>query len=222
MTKEERVIHYLDLASMPEYLPYNTSRLMQELDISHDDINNLRQKMESELSLKPTEKRDILVKKVIKPLLKKYGFSTAGRDWRRDIGDTYIIIHMMSSQFNGSVNGVSFRFHISASPKDAIRDKLSDQWIYNQNCQLMQFDFLPYCGMLSPYYRGDSYRIDGYKNYLPTDMPIADICKQIDEDFDKYILPELCAIGSYEEFLELRAKNWNGVRRRKYVCCAIT
>lgn len=37
-------------------------------------------------------------------------------------------------------------------------------------------------------------------------MPIADICKQIDEDFDKYILPELCAIGSYEEFLELQAK----------------
>lgn len=117
MTKEERVMHYLDLISMPEYLPYDVSHFKQELGISSDDISNFRQKMENELSLRPTEKRDILVKKVIKPLLKKYGFSTAGRDWHRDIGDTYIIIHMMSSQFNGIVTGVSFRFHISASLK---------------------------------------------------------------------------------------------------------
>lgn len=206
MTKEERVIRYFELASMPEYFHYNTSHIMKKLDISAEDADNYRQKLESELSLKPIEKRDIVVKQVIKPLLKKYGFSTAGLNWHREIDDSYIIIHMMNSQFNSILAGARFRFHISASKKDEIRNKLSEQWIYNQEYELQQFDFLPYCGMLSPFYSPAMYQIDGYKNFLPTDTPVEDICRQMGEDFEKYILPELCAIKSYEEFLELRAQ----------------
>lgn len=206
MTKEERVIRYFDLASMPEYLPYDTSGIMKKLDISSADVENYRQKLESELSMKPTEKRDVVVKQVIKPLLKKCGFSTAGLDWHRETDDSFIIIHMMNSQFNSIATGVSFRFHISAVKKDEIRHKLSDQWVYNQRDDIRQFLFLPYCGMLSPYCSGDMYKIDGYKNFLPTDTPVEDICRQIGEDFEKYILPELCAVKSCEDFLELRAR----------------
>lgn len=179
MTKEERVIRYLDLASMPEYLPYDTSSIMKKLDILPADVDNYTQKLVSELSLKPTEKRDIVVKQVIKPLLKQYGFSATGLDWHREIDDSY---------------------------KDEIRKKISNQWIYNQECELNQFNFLPYCGMLSPYYSSDMYQIDGYKNFLPTDTPVEDICRRIGEDFEKYILPELCAVKSYEDFLELRTQ----------------
>lgn len=206
MTKDERVIRYLDLASMPDNIKFDTSHFMKELDISNDDIDSYRQKIESELSLKPTEKRDFVVKQVIKPLLKKYGFTTSGLDWHRAIDDSYIIIHMMNSQFNSIATGTSFRFHISVSKKGEIRDKLSKQWMYNQSCDLKQFDFLPYCGMLSPYYFGDMYQIDGYKNYLPSDTPVEDICAQIEEDFGKYILPKLCELRSYEDFLDLRTQ----------------
>lgn len=182
MTKEERVIRYFDLASMPEYFPYDTSNIMKRLDITDDDVENYRQKLESELSMKPTDKRDVVVKQVIKPLLKKCGFSTAGLDWHREIDDSFIIIHMMNSQFNSIVTGASFRFHISAVKKGEIRNKLSNQWIYNQECELNQF------------------------NFLPTDTPVEDICRQIGEDFEKYILPELCAVKSYKDFLELRTQ----------------
>ena len=153
--------------------------------------------------MRPTEKRDIVVKQVIKPLLKKHGFTTSGMDWRRGIEDGYVIIHMMNSQFNDIYTGVSFRFHISAVKKDEIRDKLSNQWIYNQTCDLRQFAFLPYCGMLSPYYSGDMYTIDGYKNYLPSDTPVEEICGQIGVDFEKYILPELCKVQCYDDFMQL-------------------
>ena len=71
MTKEERVIRYFDLASMPEYLPYDTSGIMKKLDISPADVENYRQKLVSELSMNPAEKRDVVGKKGIKPLLKK-------------------------------------------------------------------------------------------------------------------------------------------------------
>lgn len=205
MTKEERVIRYLELASMPEYLPYDTSDLREELEITEEDVLEYRQKLERELSLKPVEKRDIVVKQVIKPALKRCGFSTAGLDWRRETGDAVIFIHMQNSQFNDIANGARFRFHISASKKEEIREKLSNQWMYNQGLALKQFDFLPYCGMLSPYYAGDMYKIDGYKNYLPTDTPVEDICRQIGEDFERYILPPLCEAATYEDFQKLRA-----------------
>ncbi|MDE6128567.1 MAG: DUF4304 domain-containing protein [Lachnospiraceae bacterium] len=205
MTKEERVIRYFELASTPEYLPYDTGDLRKELNITEEDISGYRQKLESELSYRPVEKRDIVVKQVIKPALKKCGFSTSGLDWRRETEDAYIIIHMQNSQCNDIANGAGFRFYISASKKDEIREKLSDQWMYNQGLDLKQFDFLPYCGMLSPYYSGDMYKIDGYKDYLPTDTPIEDICRQIGEDFETYILPPLCALTSYEDFQKLRA-----------------
>ncbi len=204
MTKEERVARYLDLASRPENLPYSTKHFMQELELSEDDIFEYQQKLESELSMRPVKKRDIVVKQVIKPLLKKNGFTTSGLDWRRELEDSYMIIHMMNSQFNGVSTGVSFRFHISVTKKDEIRDKVSNQWIYNQTSDLRQFNFLPYCGMLSPYYSGDMYRIDGYKNFRPADTPVEEICRQLEEDFGKYILPKLCEVQSCEDYLELK------------------
>lgn len=205
MTKEERVIRYFELASTPEYFPYDTSNLREGLGVTEEDIVDCRNKLESELSYRPVEKRDIVVKQVIKPALKKYGFSTSGLDWHRETEDAVILIHMMNSQFNSILCGARFRFHISASKKDEIREKLSRQWMYNQERELNQFDFLPYCGMLSPYYDSGMYKIDGYKNYLPADTPIEDICSQIREDFESYILPPLCEITSYEDFQKLRA-----------------
>lgn len=206
MTIEERVIRYFDLASMPENLFYNTDHLKQELDISEDDIESYRKKMENELSMKPVEKRNIVVKEMIKPLLKKFGFTTKGVDWYLETDDSYVIIHMHNMQFSSIITGGCFRFHISVSPKNNIKEKINNQWIYNQGYELKQFDFLPYCGMLSPYYHGDCYQIDGYKDYLPTDVPVEDICAQIGKDFGEYILPELSRVRSYEDFIDLRVK----------------
>lgn len=205
MTKDERVEQYLDLASEPEMLPRDTGSYMVQLDITDADIEAYRQKKELALSFRPAEKRNIVVKQVIKPLLKKHGFSVSGLDWHRETKDGYLIIHMMNSSYNSIASGASFRFHISAAKKEEIADKLSNQWAYNQTCDLNQFAFLPYCGMLSPIYAGTMYQIDGYKNYLPSDTPIENICRQIEEDFGTYILPKLCPVNSYEDFAALRA-----------------
>ena len=83
MTKEERVVKYLELAA--KYCQYDTSHFQKELDVSDDDVREIQEKKEKELSLKPVEKRNEVVKKVIKPLLKKHGFSVAGTDWRRKL-----------------------------------------------------------------------------------------------------------------------------------------
>lgn len=206
MTIEERVIRYFDLASMPENLFYNKDHLKRELDISDDDIESYRKKRENELSMKPVEKRNIVVKEIIKPLLKKFGFTTKGVDWFLETDDSYVIIHMQNLFSSIATEVCYFRFHISVSPKNKIKEKINNQWMYNQGYELKQFDFLPYCGMLSPYYAGDCYQIDGYKDYLPTDVPVEDICAQIGKDFGEYILPELSMVKSYEDFIDLRIK----------------
>ena len=91
MTKEERVVKYLEIAA--KYCQYDTSHFQEKLGV----------KREKELSLKPVEKRNEVVKKVIKPLLKKHGFSVSVIDWRRSLEDgSYLMIHMLNSRFNGT------------------------------------------------------------------------------------------------------------------------
>ncbi len=210
MTKEERVVKYLEIAA--KYCQYDTSHFQKKLGVSDSDVRELQEKREKELSLKPVEKRNEVVKKIIKPLLKKHGFSTSGTDWRRRLeDDSYLIIHMLSSRFNGTATGASFRFHISVSKKEEIRGRLSDQWMYNQGQDLLHADFLPYMGMLSPYYSGGEYKIDGYKNYLPVDTPLEGIFRQMEEDFGTYILPELDKVRCYDDFPKL----WEEKRKRQ-------
>ena len=210
MTKEERVVKYLEIAA--KYCQYDTSHFQEKLGVSDGDVRELQEKREKELSSKPVEKRNEVVKKIIKPLLKKHGFSTSGTDWRRRLeDDSYLIIHMLSSRFNGTATGANFRFHISASKKEEIRGKLSNQWMYNQGRDLLHVDFLPYCGMLSPYYSGGEYKIDGYKNYLPVDTPLEGIFRQMEEDFGTYILPELDKVRCYDDFPKL----WEEKRKRQ-------
>lgn len=101
MTKEERVVKYLELAA--KYGRYDTSHFQEELGVSDDDVREIQEKREKELSLKPVEKRNEVVKEVIKPLLKKHGFSVSGIDWRRSLeDDSYLMIHMLNSRFNGT------------------------------------------------------------------------------------------------------------------------
>ncbi len=206
MEKEERVMRYLDLASMPENLPYDTSAIMKDMGLTKEDILSFQKKKEAECSLKPVEKRNLVVRQVIKPLLKEHGFSTAGLDWHREMEDSFLIIHMDNSRFNSILTGASFRFHISASRKKERKESLSRQWIYNQQCECSQFDFLPCWGMLSPYFSWGMYKIDGYKNFLPSDTPVEQICKDIGEDFGQFILPALSTVKSLDDFLALRAR----------------
>lgn len=68
MTKEDRVVRYLERAS--KELLYDTGYYKEELGISDEDIREIQKKRETEISLKPTEKRNLVVKQSIKPLLK--------------------------------------------------------------------------------------------------------------------------------------------------------
>ena len=74
--------------------------------------------------------------------------------------------------------------------------------------------FLPYYGMKSPLYNVLGYRIDGYRDYLPIDIPIDEVKEYFRTDLEKYILPELLKIESREDYEKMYAKygsekRWN-------------
>ena len=162
----------------------------QELELTEEDVRDYQLRKEAEISMKPTEKRDILVKQMLKPLLKHRGFQSSGYSWWKELEDGWLFIYMKNSRWNGVATGAAFEFQISVSGKDNIRDKLSDQWMYNRVC-LSQDDFLPYRGMLDPRKDTMGYKIDGYRNYLPQDEPLEEIIEQVRGDFEGHILPAL-------------------------------
>lgn len=200
LPKQSRLKHYFNQDLRNE----DVFAFLEVLDLTEQDTRAYQKQKEQEVSMKPSHKRDLVVREVVKPLLKSEGFKTSRQDWWKELDDCWLMIHMTNSQFNDFAMGTSFRFQMSASKKEEIQGEIANQWIYNQFDSLTQFDFLPYCGLLSPYYSSDMYKIDGYKNYLPSDEPIENILAQIGEDFADYILPDLAKINTFKDWERLR------------------
>lgn len=154
--------------------------------------------------MKAVEKRDLLVKELIKPLLKAAGFKTKKTTWWKELEDGYLFVYMKNSHFNSQETGCNFCFQFSASYKEDICDKIEKQWIYNQLDCVEEQAFLPYGGYLSPNRDGLGYRIDGYRNYQLLDIPIEDIFSQIKKDFEIHILPYVTQINKVKDFTDLK------------------
>ena len=66
MTKDEIIREYYDYITRPEELRYSHDRYMAEHGITEEDTEAYRNKLIANLSYTPFEKRDIVVKELIK------------------------------------------------------------------------------------------------------------------------------------------------------------
>ena len=218
LPKEERLKYYYECLWIKEPERPSCDTLLKLLDLTEEEDREYKQLKVREISMKPTQKRDLLVKNLLKPLLKEAGYKTSGSDWWKELTDCYLLIHMKKSQFNDVVGGARFEFQFSAAGKDKIHDKVKNEWVYHQMNCLTQADFLPDRGYLSPYGGSFMYQIDGYQEYLPKDVPIDDIIEHFREDFVCFILPDLENIKcmkDWEEYVGIVRK------RRKELPCRI-
>lgn len=156
--------------------------------------------------MKAVQKRDLLVKEILKPMLKEAGFKTKKLNWWKELEDGYLFVSMKNSMFNSQETGCDFCFQFSASYKGDICEKIENQWIYNQRDCIEERAFLPHLGYLAPNRGGLGYRIDGYRNYQLSDIPIEKIFTQIKEDFEIYILPHVIQIHCVRDFNDLKEK----------------
>lgn len=183
--KEKRLEYYFQCLS-EDWRP-----AMEELELTGEDVRDYQRKKEQEVSMKPGDKRKLVVKNVVKKFLKEAGYRCKGNVWWRELEDGWLLFYMKTSRFNSAVTGSSFCFQISASRKDKIVDTIDKQWIYNQTNSLNHRLFLPYCGFLDPNARGLDYCIDGYRNFLPSDIPVEEIMEQVGRDLKDYLLAQL-------------------------------
>ena len=155
---------------------------------------------------KSKEKRDRVVKEVIRPLMKKEGFKSKGLTWFKELEDVWLIVHMKNGRFNNEFTGFSFEFLFSITEKSELSEaiKIEQEWIRNQMCDISQSAFLPYERFLTPYMTTRGYQIDGYRNNKPTDYPIESIMTHVREDFEQYIFPELSKVHSLSDWNELK------------------
>lgn len=156
------------------------------------------------------EKRDMVLKEVITPTLRRAGFKKSGLNWWMELEDCYLIIRMRNCRYNGSATGINFNFHFSVSAKENMKGKLTEQWIYNQLTAIEEYYFLPQFGLLHPFRQNlAGYTIDGYKNYEPQDMPIEGIMKQVQLDWETYIIPELLNVHTLDDWNNLKTAKIN-------------
>lgn len=204
-SKKERLEYYFNCFSLPKHQWIDR----EALGLSEADTREFQSQKEKEVSMKPTKKRDIVIKEVVSPLMKKSGFKKSGNEWWKELEDSYLFVYLKNSRFNSMPTGATFSFQISVSGKDEIRDKISNQWMYNQMSDMSQSVFLPYCGYLSPNMSALGYQIDGYRCYLPMDVPLEQICEQIRRDFTEFLLPELSKLQRKEDWEKLYEEKKN-------------
>ncbi len=169
--------------------------------------------------MKTGDKRNFIVREIIKPMLKERGFRAKKTDWWKELSDGYLFIHMKNSQFNSEATGFCFCFQFSATLKDQVSGALEKQWIANQICCLEESAFLPHCGYLSPNRTSLGYQIDGYRDYMPTDIAVEEIASQIQNDFTEYILPEIDNVHSVSDFNHLLEDKKKRYEAREVMLC---
>ena len=155
--------------------------------------------------MKSVEKRDKLVKEIIKPMMKEEGYKGFRNTWYSQREDCYVVVHMQNSMWNSEITGICFWFNIDVLPQSEIDDmKQVKEWI-NSFSMLHESKFLPKCGLLHEYrYFMSGYQIDGYRNCVPLDMDYENIAVQIKKDFQLYILPQLQKIHTIKDWDQLR------------------
>lgn len=205
-SKEKRLEYYFKILKQPDSQRPHADTLLEQLGLTEQDSLEYQRQKENEVSMKPGKKRDLAVREVVRPLLKAAGFKGRGLNWWKELEDSWLLVHMQSSRFNGASTGSNFSFNFSVTKKDELRGEIDQQWMYNQLDSLSQSLFLPYCGYLSPYILGYDYKIDGYQDYLPTDEPVESIMAQMREDFQEYVLPQLETVKNKADWDELRTR----------------
>lgn len=148
------------------------------------------------------EKKNRILKEVIKPLIKSAGYKCGGPTFYRECQECYVIINLQSSQFNNVEMGFNFWFNIGVLDKKEVVDINDVKKSYGGNSPTREETFLPDNGLLHPY-RSNGYTIGGIKNGQPIVTDYDDAAARISSDISQYILPRLDLVQNLEDWDKL-------------------
>lgn len=148
------------------------------------------------------EKKNKIVKEVIKPLIKSAGYKCSGTTFYRECQECYVVINLQSSQFNNEEIGFKFWFNIGVLDKKEVVDINDVKRSYGGDSPTTEDKFLPDEGFLHPY-RSAGYQIGGMKNGQPIVTDYDDAVTRISNDISQYILPRLDTVRCLEDWDKL-------------------
>lgn len=159
------------------------------------------------------EKRDMVLREVVKPELKRAEYRIKGKAYLSIRDGCCLAIYLNNARFNSNSMGFTFWFGIQFIEGDYSEARLKN-WI-DWDC-IRESTLLPDCGYLHPYHQTSGYTIDGYKNYQPQDMDVEDIKNRIRDDLCCYMFPQLAQINCYEDWMR-KTQEWNERNNTKKV-----
>ena len=162
------------------------------------------------------EKKDIVVREIIKPELKRAGYRVKRNHYVSIRDGCCIAIYIGGSRFNSNIMGFTIGFDIIFLQGNYSEERLKN-WRDTGRDAIYEHLLLPDCGYLHPYRDSLGYKIDGYKDYKPQDMDVEDIKNRIGDDLRRYILPEISEIRCFEDWKRKR-QEWDDRANSKRVC----
>lgn len=150
------------------------------------------------------EKRDTVLREVIKPELKSAGYRLKGKAYISMRNEGFLAVSLHNGRFNSKSMGFSFGLSIQFFSGEFSEERLKNIW----NDCINETPLLPDYGFLHPYHQALGYTIDGYKNYQPQDMDVEDIKNRIRDDLRYYIFPHLSELNCYKDW-ERKKQEWN-------------
>lgn len=155
--------------------------------------------------MKEQEKKNRIIKEVIKPLLKNAGYKVCGNTCISEREECYVCIYIQNSKYNLEPVGYTFWLNIGIEEKS----QMTEEAIIKQHGAgefINEAMFLPNHGLIHPYHNACGYTIGGTQNkkLIETDY---DACKRrIINDFETCILKELKEIQSIKDWKDLNQR----------------
>ena len=154
------------------------------------------------MELTEKEKKNKLIKEVVKPLFKSAGYKLRGNTIYSEREDCYLVIYIQSSYFNMAGLGYSFWFNIFVmNKKTTTLEEVKKS--HGVGLYTSERLFLPDNGYLHPYHSA-YYTIGRNRNYKPVVTDYDDAAKRIQYDIETYILPRLADVQTMNEWKELK------------------
>jgi hypothetical protein len=140
------------------------------------------------------EKQLFVIKTVLKPLLKEYGYKTQSQTWWKVKGDFYVILDLQNFSWN-SKDDINFCFNTGIATRNKVKDPHKPSH-YDRDVTIREKYYLPKDRKTHSYHNGTGYLITN-------DTDLSSFVAALKNDFNVQIISKLEQLQTLDDCLNL-------------------
>jgi hypothetical protein len=145
-------------------------------------------------SMTAKEKQLFVIKTVLKPLFKAYGYKTRSQTWWKVKGDFYVIVDLQNFSWN-SKDDVNFCFNTGIATRNNVKDPNKPSH-YDRDVMVREKHYLPKDRKSHRYHNGTGY-------VITNGTELSSFVDALKNDFDVQIMPKLEQLQTLDDCLNL-------------------